>query len=53
MAKIDRNETDALDDVAEWAGEEIASVSDFIQDRPFVSLAIAAAFGFFLARWAI
>jgi ElaB/YqjD/DUF883 family membrane-anchored ribosome-binding protein len=53
MAKVDRTEMDTLDDAAEWAEDEIASVSGFIQDRPFVSLAIAAAFGFFIARLAI
>jgi ElaB/YqjD/DUF883 family membrane-anchored ribosome-binding protein len=53
MSKIDRTEADALDDAAEWAEDEIASVSGFIQDRPFMALAIAAAFGFVIAKLAI
>jgi ElaB/YqjD/DUF883 family membrane-anchored ribosome-binding protein len=42
-----------LDDAAEWADEEIASISGFVQDRPFTSLAIAAVVGFVIAKLAI
>ena len=52
MSNIDRTESDALDNAAEWADDEIASVSEFIQDRPFLSLAVAAAFGFVIAKLA-